>query len=92
MTININKVQTDMLNKTQQKPFKKQILSYTQQEWQSQILDFSKNLESYPVLDWILWDRQWVFHAILSFTKENMNFFQCIQIAQGILFFVSSSN
>ena len=68
------------------------ILSHAQQEWQSQILDFCKNLESYPVLDWILWDRQWVFHTILSFTKENMKFFQCIQIAQGILFVVSSSN
>ena len=29
-----------MLNKTQQKPLKKQILSHMQQKWQSQILDF----------------------------------------------------
>ena len=56
---------------------KQQILSHTQQEWQSQILDFSKNLESHPVLDWILWDRLWVFHAILSFSKENELFPMC---------------
>ena len=41
MKININKVQTGMPNKTQQKPLKKQILS-TQQKLRSQIWDFSK--------------------------------------------------
>ena len=70
MTININKVQTCMLNKTQEKPLKKQILSHMQHKWQSQILDFSRNLESYLVLDWISWDRKWVFHRTLSFTYE----------------------
>ena len=47
MTINMNKEQTGMLNKTQQKPLKKQILSYVQQKLKSQILDFPKNLESF---------------------------------------------
>ena len=47
MTINTNKVQTDMLNKTQWKPLKKEILPHVQQESQSHILDFSKNLESF---------------------------------------------
>ena len=71
---------------------KKEILSHTLQKWQSLILDFSKNLESYLVLDWILWDRQWVFNTISSFTWENMNFSQFIQITKSILFFISSSN
>ena len=70
---------------------KKQILSHTQQKWQSAILGFSKNIESYHILDWISWDRKWVFHTILSFTQENMNFSRCIQI-KGIWFFISSSN
>ena len=47
MTINMNKEQTGMLNKTQQKPLKKQILSHGQQKLKSQILDFPKNLESF---------------------------------------------
>ena len=45
MKININKVQTGMLNKTQQKPLKKPILSHTQQKYQSQILNFSQKIE-----------------------------------------------
>ena len=53
MTININKVQTGMLNKTKWKPLKKQILSHMQQKIQYQILDFSKNFESYTNLDLI---------------------------------------
>ena len=47
MTININKAQTVMLNKTQQKPLNKQILSHNKQKWQSQIFIFSKILESF---------------------------------------------
>ena len=44
MTINMNKGQTGMLNKTQQKPLKKQVLPHVQQKLKSQILNFPKNL------------------------------------------------
>ena len=45
MPININKVQAEMLNKTQQKPLKKQNLSHTQKKWQPQIWIFLKTLK-----------------------------------------------
>ena len=71
MAININKVQTDMLKENTIEAIEEtNSVPYTA----GMILDFSKNLESYLILDWILWDRQWVFHVILSFTKENKNF------------------
>ena len=71
MAININKVQTDMLEENTIEAIEEtNSVPYTT----GMILDFSKNLESYLILDWILWDRQWVFHVILSFTKENKNF------------------
>ena len=49
--VDINKVQTNMLNKAQQNPLKKQTWFHLQQECHSQILDYYKNHERYLVLD-----------------------------------------
>ena len=70
----IKKVQIGMLNKTQKKPLKKQILSHKQQKWQPQILDFPRNLESYLeyrktdnelfISFWVSPNEIWTFHNV----------------------------
>ena len=57
MIININKVQTSMLNKTIKAIEETNSVPYTTEMTVSDF-DFSKNLESYLVLDQILRDRK----------------------------------
>ena len=52
MPININKVQAEMLNKTTEAIEETKSVPYAK-EMTAPDLDFSKNLESYLVLDWI---------------------------------------
>ena len=54
----------------------------------SLILNFSKNLDNYFVLDWTVGDRQWVIETF-EFYLENdkISFSQFVQIVTGLLFY-----